>query len=187
VFSGTGGLLTLANMPEGTYHLIADVSGAATSATWSVAGQSGTVDLTGPPYNGGTGFMCLANDIYLSPYSASGNLVVTPSTGTWPKTFLLWVGNPLTGQTASYTMTGLLSGTPFKVVAPTAARPVVAQTVNGVQASTELRAVGGEHQVNPGATKILAAWKGTSGPVGASVSVSGNPAYLTDVVPSSRW
>ena len=187
---------TLTDMPEGTYHLIVDVTnytGGGNVLNWSVAGQSGQTDLTKLPYYAGgtlTGFVCLANDIYISPYTSTSALSVTAAAGsvTIEKKALLWVGNPMTGQSASYTMAGeSAAGSTFTIHAPTPERPVPAQTFGGVQASTQLRAVGGEHRTDPGASKILALWAGATAPVGAQASGSGNPAFHTEVVPSSRW
>lgn len=183
-------------MPEGTYHLVVDISsysGTGHTLSWSVAGQSGTFDLTKLPYYSGgtfTGWACLANDIYISPYSSTTGLSVTKPGGTvsLAKSGLLWAGNPLTGRTASYTMWGAtgLTGS-LTLVAPTASRPVVAQAVGGIQMTTELRAVGGEHRVDPGATKILGAWAGNNPSGSPSLSVSGYPAFHTEVVQKARW
>lgn len=189
----TSGTVPVSTIPEGTYHLIVDINSISGTSTlnWSVAGQSGSLDLSTLPYwaGGTTGFMCLANDIYISPYTATTALSVTPAAGSvsFAKKALLWVGNPLTARSASYTMTGGVPSGSLAIVAPTAERPVTAQAVGGVQLSTQLRAVGGEHRTDPGATKILVAWKGSSNPVGSSMSVSGNPAFHTEVVPKSRW
>lgn len=179
---GTGG-------PEGTYHLVIDASfGDAAQIDWAVGDQSGSVKVADLDWT--DGLVCIANDISL-PEGGGTVAVTAPGATTFSltKSLLLWVGDPLTGETAGYTMTGPPSGSStdaLQIVAPTAKRPVTTWLVGGVYDPDVFRMTC-EHEIDPGRVRLFVAWAGATVPATAAVTWSGHPAWHTNAVPPHRW
>lgn len=203
---GSGLLLyTAPNLPEivdgtaeGTYHLIANMSRTADCdrIDWSVslAGnvvQTGSVNVASLPYDGNNGWVCFANNVYLPPAPGGGFSVsvqgwngAAPVTVTYLK---LWMENPLTGYSASYTIAEPAPGAnDFVFVAPTPARPVPSYLLSGVQDNSKLRAIG-NHTLDPGMNRVFLAWVDMAAPPSVEVTWTGYPAWHTHAVPKSRW
>lgn len=170
--------------PRGTYHLVAAwnaTGGAVTAIDWSVAGQTGRTQLN--PAGGSNYWRTIATGLALTGPATATLTAVGGGSLSEIHYFLLWMGDPLTGETgAAYSsFTGGAGSGLITLSGPTPDYPLWSYSATNRSVVTF-----GRHQFSAGGNRLFVAGRnGVDFTIAPTASCY--PAWHTEAVPSSRW